>query len=243
MKKYLLTMLLFFFSVTSYSQELVIVTEDFPPYNYMQDGKISGISTEVVQAVLKQAKLESVTKSFPWARAYMLAMHKKNHLIYSIARIPERENLFHWVGAISPYQTSFFKLKEREEIKVSNLNDAKKYSIGCSIADVNTIYLEEKGFTNLEQMPDDSQNLTKLIHGRVDMIVYEENSFVYKIKELGLEPSMFERVYRLEELTDELYMALSKTSDLTLFNKLRAGLKAIKDNGVYSKIHQKSAMK
>jgi len=233
----LLSLYLALFSWPLMAQPLSIVTEDFPPFNYQQDGIAKGLSSEVVQAVIKEAKLDARIVFYPWARAYMLALHQKNHLIYSIARIPERENLFHWVGAISPYKTSFYKLKARTYINVTNLEDAKNYLIGVSLADVITIYLQEKGFEKLAMVAEDKQNLHKLILERVDLIAYEENSFIHKVREQKLDPSKFERVFRLEDLSDELYMALSKTSDLKLFEKLRSGLRQIKKNGVYEKIH------
>ncbi len=219
------------------AQELSIVTEDFPPFNYQQDGITKGLSSEVVQAVMREVGVDARIVFYPWARAYMLALHQKNHLIYSIARIPERENLFHWVGAISPYKTSFYKLKTRTDINITNLEEAKQYLIGVSLADVTTIYLQEKGFAQLDVVPDDKQNLHKLFLERVDLIAYEENSFLHKVREQKLDPGKFERVFRLEDLSDELYMALSKTSDLRLFENLRSGLRKIKKNGVYEKIH------
>ncbi len=237
LKIFLLSLYLGLFSWPIMAQELSIVTEDFPPFNYQQGGLTKGLASEVVQAVMKEAGVDARIVFYPWARAYMLALHQKNHLIYSIARIPERENLFHWVGGISPYQTSFYKLKKRTDINITNLEEAKQYLIGVSLADVITIYLQEKGFSNLAMVPDDTQNIHKLLLERIDLIAYEENSFLHKVHEQKLDPNKFERVLRLEDLSDELYMALSKTSDLKLFNKLRSGLRQIKKNGVYEKIH------
>ena len=94
---------------------------------------MKGVSTEVVLAVLKEVNVKAKIELYPWARAYQIATTKKNHLIYSIGRIPERENLFHWVGTIAPYKTSLYKLKIRKDIKIGSLNDAKRYTIGCSI--------------------------------------------------------------------------------------------------------------
>ncbi|MEH6345762.1 MAG: transporter substrate-binding domain-containing protein [Bermanella sp.] len=237
LKIFLLSLYLGLFSWPVMAQELSIVTEDFPPFNYQQDGITKGLSSEVVQAVMKEAGVDARIVFYPWARAYMLALHQKNHLIYSIARIPERENLFHWVGSISPYQTSFYKLKKRTDINITNLEEAKQYLIGVSLADVITIYLQEKGFSKLAMVPDDTQNIHKLLLERIDLIAYEENSFLHKVHEQKLDPNKFERVFRLEDLSDELYMALSKTSDLKLFNKLRIALRQIKKKGIYEKIH------
>ena len=239
MDKLLLTLCLSLtFSLLS-AQDLHIVTEDFPPFNFQLEGVTKGLASEVVEAVLHEANLSADTHFYPWARAYMLALHQKNHLIYSIARIPEREDLFYWVGSISPYKTSFYKLKSRKDVEIATLEDAKKYLVGVSLADVTTVYLQEKGFSKLQMVPDDTQNLHKLTARRVDIIAYEENSFLHKVNEQNLNPQDYERVFRLEDLTDELYMALNRNSDLKLFDQLRKALKRIKENGVYEAIHQR----
>ena len=221
------------------AQELHIVTEDFPPFNFQQEGVTKGLASEVVTAVLHEANLDAEIRFYPWARAYMLALHQKNHLIYSMARIPEREDLFYWVGSISPYQTSFYKLTSRHDIKINSLEDAKRYLVGVSLADVTTVYLQEKGFSKLQMVPDDTQNIHKLTAKRVDIIAYEENSFLHKLNEQNLNPQDYERVWRVQDLTDELYMALNRNSDITLFTKLRKALQRIKDNGVYEGIHRR----
>ncbi len=58
------------FTLPSWAGPLTIVTEDFPPYNYEQDGKASGLSSEVVQAVLKEIGLQADIIFYPWRRAY-----------------------------------------------------------------------------------------------------------------------------------------------------------------------------
>ena len=93
------------------AESLRIVTEDFPPYNFQVGNEARGLSSEVVQAVLKQINRQAEFEFYPWARAYEIAQNEKNNLIFSIARIPEREALFNWVGSIAPYKTSLYKLK------------------------------------------------------------------------------------------------------------------------------------
>lgn len=239
MKKILIVILFCHLPLFGYTQNITIVTEDFPPYNYKENGVLKGVSTEVVLAVLKEINLTATIEIYPWARAYQLAQTKKNHLIYSIGKIPEREKMFHWVGSIAAYRTSLYKLKSRTDIKIESLNDAKQYSIGCSIADVITIYLQSKGFFLLEQVSGDTLNLHKLLRGRTDLIAYDEASFNFKIQQEGLDRSRYERVFRIKELSNELYLAFSKSSDIELVRSFRKGLQAIKDNGSYLKIQQK----
>ncbi len=102
------------------AESLRIITESFPPYNFQVDDEAKGLSSEVVQAVLNQINLQASIELYPGSRAYETALTEKNILIYSIARIAEREALFHWVGAIAPYKTSLFKLKSNKSIQVNS---------------------------------------------------------------------------------------------------------------------------
>ncbi len=239
MKRLIIVVLFSILSISAYCQEVTIVTEDFPPYNYKENSTAKGLSSEIVLAVLKEINVNAEIMFYPWARAYMYASTKKNYLIYSIARVPEREHLFHWVGKIAPYKTSLYKLKSRKDIKINSLDEARKYIIGCSIADVITIYLQKKGFSLLSQVSRDTQNLHRLLNNRIDLIAYDEASFMYKIQQEGLDITKYERVYRLDELSDSLYMAFSKTSDNSMVQKFRNGLSAIKKKGVFDKIQKK----
>ncbi|GAA3929926.1 ABC transporter substrate-binding protein [Litoribacillus peritrichatus] len=222
--------------------EVHIVTEDFPPYNYEIDGFKTGLSTEIIQALLKELNAQAKIKTLPWPRAYRYALNKKNHLIYSIARIPEREKLFHWVGEIAPYKTSFYKLRTRTDLQITRLEDAKKFVVGTSLEDVITTFLEKEGFTRLEKVAFDKQNIRLLLYGRVDLIAYDEVSFVYKVRQEGLSYSDFERAYRIDALSDVLYVAFSLNTDEALVNQYRQGLASIRQKGVIEQIQKKYLM-
>jgi polar amino acid transport system substrate-binding protein len=221
------------------AQPLRIVTEHFPPYNFEVDSQAQGFSSEVVQAVLQQSGLDADIEFYPWARAYELAQTDKNILIYSIARIPERENLFQWVGTIAPYTTSLYKLKANQEIEVNTLEQAKQYEIGLSLNDVIVTYLQRHQFSALKILSTGMLNIRLLANDRIDLIAYDEASFSYALQEEGLDSALFERVYRLDEISDQLYMAFSKDSDKALVKVFTDALQVIKTNGTYETIKNK----
>ena len=217
-------------------KSITIVTEEFPPYNYTLDGQAVGLFTDVVKAVLDELELDISIDFYPWARSYNTALADKNVLIFSIARIPERENLFHWVGEIAPYRTSLYKLKRNKDVSVEKIEDAKAYRIGVSREDVIQSYLENQGFTNLEVANQDALNIKKLLGNRISLLAYDEASFVHQIKESELDLSDFERVFRLDDLTGSLYMAFSRDTDLHTVEQFRSALQRITKNGILDKI-------
>ncbi|WP_157738641.1 ABC transporter substrate-binding protein [Labrenzia sp. VG12] len=220
----------------AFASDLLIVTEELPPYNYEEDGVARGMSTEVVQAVLAETGLEADIVFYPWARSYLMAQTRKNTLIYSMARIPEREDLFEWVGIVCPITTSFFKLASNDKIQINSLDDARAYLIGVTLKNVNHIYLEGKGFTKFELESQDLINMRKLAHGRIDLVPFDEASFYYQVRRDGMDPELFEPVYRLDDLSKFLYMAFSKNSDPDLVEKFKLALTTIQENGVYDGI-------
>ena len=94
--------------------DLIFVTEEYPPFNFTADGKRQGIATDTLVEMLKLAGSNQTRADIaflPWARAYNLAVNKQNVLLYSTTRTEAREKLFKWVGPI--LKSSLFSLPEK----------------------------------------------------------------------------------------------------------------------------------
>ena len=101
---------------------------NIPPFNYKENGVVKGLSVDVVRAAFKEADLYiDRIDVLPWARGYRYALEKKNVFLFGILRTENREHLFRWMGTIAPATISFFRLKERGDIRIKTLEDAKKY--------------------------------------------------------------------------------------------------------------------
>ncbi len=82
-------------------------------------------------------------------------------------------------------------------------------------------------------------NIRLLANNRIDLIAFDEASFAQKLQDENLDASLFERVFRLDELSAQTYMAFSPGSDTDLIRAFRNGLKAIKMNGIYNQIQMR----
>ena len=82
--------------------DLVLLTENFPPYNMAKNGKnfaqgenINGIATDIVREIFQRAGVTySLTLRFPWERVYKLALENPGYGAFVMARLPDREKLF-----------------------------------------------------------------------------------------------------------------------------------------------------
>ena len=220
-----------------------ILTEEYPPYNYTERGKITGLATEVVEAVLDELKLRGDFQSLPWARAYETARSTPGVLIYCIGRTPERDKSFKWVGVIAPTNYYLFG-RPGTRYQVDSLEDAKQYRIATVNEDVGEQFLVARGFVkgqNLQPSVKYGLNYEKLKMQRVDLWIINELTASHLAREAGDNPTeTLARVYRIPELSGEgYYMAFGNLTPDATVDKFRRALEAIKQSGRYEQLQRK----
>lgn len=223
---------------------LRIVTEELPPYNFaspQESQRMTGLSTQVVQAVLRQLHLTAPIQSMPWARAYELARLHKDVLIYSIGRSKERESHFKWVGTIAP--TDFYLFSHaRHPITLRRLEEAKPFQVATVNEDIGEQFLEGQGFVkgfNLQSSVRYEHNYDKLRRGRVDLWIMTELAARYIARRSGDDPDRaLHKSLALPELGSAWYMAFgNKTSDAQV-ERFRLALDEVKRSGLHDHILQ-----
>jgi polar amino acid transport system substrate-binding protein len=229
------------------AQTVTIYTEEFPPFNFTENGSMTGVSTQVVESVIKQTGIPYVIQSYPWAKSIELAQKEPNVMIYSISRQPKREALFRWVGLITPPVThSVFALKSRTDIAIQNLEDLKKYTIGTNSNDARETYLANHGF-DLEKLDrlagNDAhdRNYQKLKNGRIDLWPMPDAVASYVVKKAGDDPNLvLQKVFEFTELSSEgYYLATSLSTSEEVVKKIAAQLEAFRQSPEYQAILEK----
>lgn len=223
------------------NDEIRIVTEELPPYNMTLDGKLTGLSTEVVRAVLKEIGVQASIQSMPWARAYDIALNTENVLIYSITRTAQREHLFKWVGVVAPVDWYLYARPD-SGITLSELDDARRYQIATVKEDAGEQYLLSKDFVvgkNLQSNNKYAYNYEKFKLGRVDLWISIELNARYLIRQAGDDPEKVAvPVLKLPDLGEGvgLHMAFSPQTSDAVVERFRKGLETIRSNGTYDAI-------
>ena len=106
-----------------------VVTEDTFPLQYLENGKVTGPATNLVEQVLLAAGVTYNIEVLPWARAYQLALTEPNILIYSLAKTTARLNAFKWVGKITALDYYLYGAVDSEINLQTSLEDLKQYEI------------------------------------------------------------------------------------------------------------------
>jgi polar amino acid transport system substrate-binding protein len=149
------------------ARALTLVTEENPPFNYTEQGKVVGVSTEIVTELGKRSAIPLQIKSMPWEQAYVAAQRDKETCIYSTARLENRERLFTWIG---PIATNQWVLIGKSDFagSVKKVEDARKYRVGVVAKDAKIEFLMSKGVTDLREVSEDSLVPPRLMLGRDD---------------------------------------------------------------------------
>ncbi len=225
---------LIFFASTVFGANFSIMTEELPPFNYTENGKVTGFSSEIVLEICERVNHAKTIDVLPWARAYKLISNEENKVLFSTTRTPQREELFKWVGPLYNPTIVFFA-KKGSGLSIESMEDAKTVKrIGTYLDDAEETLLKEAGFENLVSVGDDFQNPKKLLIGRIDLWIAGDLEGIYKAKKVDMDSNDIEIVYEIK--TKEYYIAFSKTTPDAEIQKWQAALDAMRQDGTYQKI-------
>ncbi len=226
------------------AQKIDMYTEHYPPYNMKQNGKLHGLSIEILDAMLKHMKSSQSIKDVKltnWSRAYSIAQIKKNAMVFSTNLTDSRKRLFKWVGPIVSTKVGVIAPKNKN-ITIKNVKELNNYKIGAVLKDVGEVMLLENGIDPKQIQHVKGENainlsFIKMKNNRIDMFAYDINVAFANARLQGFDVSNYEVVYILKE--GALYFAFNVETDDSVIKKWQSALDAIKDNGTYQKIMMK----
>jgi len=236
----LISMIIGVTQVTAHSQPpLKILTEEWPPYNYKENGVIKGFSVEIIEAIIKQLNHDYKIQLLPGARGERMLRTEKNIMAFSLFRTKKRENKFKWIGPISDDAVYFYK-KKGNPLKVKTIEDAKKVNLITSFHK-GLVYdmLIENGFTNLSPVSNHLSSIKKVLKGRVSLGVnLTPLGIKYYLRKAQLPQDSIE-LTPVKLVDFPLYIACSKDISDETINQWQKALNEIKSSGEYDKIYNK----
>lgn len=229
------------FAADTSNPSIVLLTENFPPYNMAKNGKnfaqndnIEGIAVDILRETFKRADISyNMTLRFPWERIYHLALENPGYGVFVTARVPEREKLFKWVGPIGPDDWVLLARGD-SPITLTSLEQARQYRVGAYKGDAIALSLEKQGLAPVIVLRD-QDNARKLQAGQIDLWATGAPAGQFLARQVGI--SGFKTVLRFHQA--ELYLALNKDVPDELVSKLQKALDQLRAEGVLQKISAK----
>ena len=218
------------------AQHIEVVTEA-SSYSFLENGKPGGPAGQVVEATLQRAGLtDHRITLYPWARAYDLAQRDPNVLIYLLARTPAREAQFKWVGELLRTDYHFYKLRERKDVVVRDLQEAKNYSIGVIRDDFRQQYLQGQGFAKVVISANNTDNFRKLLNQQIQLAPLSERDVVLRCEEAKVDINLLEKVYTIDGMSTGLYMAYSQATPEEIVARTRDAFDKLKAEGTVASV-------
>jgi polar amino acid transport system substrate-binding protein len=207
--------------------KLRIMTEEYPPFNYTDaGGNLVGSSTEIVKGIINKLGENIAIEVMPWAQAYDIVLLEPDTALYSMARTPERENLFMWVGPIGSYENWLYA-KKGSSTRVSNLDEAKTVNAIAVVKDeAGQQKLAQQGFINFVYTDSTADGLKKLAAGQADLWLGTGADVELVAKKAGVDPAGIEAVAFVHKV--DLYIGFNKNTAYATILAWQAALDSLK---------------
>lgn len=221
-------------------QKLNVVTEQWAPYNYSENGSLKGLSVEIVRAIAKKLNVSIDIQLVPSMRAKFMLENNPRTMLITMLRTAERETKYKWVGPLDDSSIYFYKNKTNP-IVISTLEDAKKVRSICSRqAGLVFSKLKAAGFTNLETTTSEAQLIyKKLLHNRCDLAISDSPlGVIYLLKQMNYPPDAITQT-AVKLVESPTYFAYSKDIPDTEIARWQKALDRLKASGAFKAILRK----
>ena len=225
------------------SDRVLAYVEQIPPYVFINGDKITGSTIDILDEALKESDVDIHYQEIIWSRALHESKNKPNIILTGLIRNAFREDKFHWLYKV-PVHTNrqrYFLWQLKSKANENEKRGLKNASIAVTQDDHKSksykSYVEGLGYqANIYSVGSREQVIHMLFKGRVDYILGGVLHNAWKLKSLGYDPDMIERVVEIPNTSQGLYIAIGKHTDIKLVNKIRKALADLEQSGRVSEI-------
>lgn len=214
---------------------LKVLTEESPPLNFIRDGEVTGLATEVVGELVKRTGTAARIRLVPWQEGYQALLEQPDVALFSTVMTAERKPLFQWVGPLAILDTNLYARKG-SGIAITNLDDARKVG---RIATVAKYYsdqvLAKEGFANAQSYPSREATVRALLDGKVNLLASSNLGMPAALEKMGGSMDDVENAFTLS--TDLFYIAFSKRASPRLVARWQDALDEMKRDGSFARIY------
>ena len=222
--------------VSEPSTALTLTTEEYPPFNMLDErtGEPTGITVDKVVELMRRAHEPFTITSYPWPRAYQMALQTENTCVFSTSRTAAREALFAWIGPLAKSDWAIFA-RATDARRPKMLEEVRPFVIGGYTNAATGEYLKLHGF-KVDLASDDALNLQKLLRNRIDFWATGDLLGRYLIRRAGLTDQIVP-LFKFE--LSELYLACNHGMSPQRVAKFNDILKDMERDGSSAAIDRK----
>ncbi len=190
------------------AERLRLVSDDWAPYVYQQNGQPRGIDYEVTTQVFKRLGVEVEWQFLPWKRCLAMIEQGLADGIVDIFQIDARRPfLIYPSEPMSDVEFVLFQARSRRHT-VTGLNDLAGLSVGTSPGYTYGAAFNDSSRFRREAAPTHEANFGKLMLGRIDLLITDRSVGRYLMRQLGLEQQVEELPLLISRQTQ--YLGLTR---------------------------------
>jgi len=230
--------------ITKFS-ELTFYMEESFPYQYSVNGELKGVCFDVVYELRNRLELTPAIKICKWGKARDRALSDKNSCLFSLARIPSREQYYWWIGPIIYYDIAVYKLKKRDDIVIKTIAELNQYNLLMENEHFYpTTILQEMGvnrYTKIDEAVEDKtlSSLNELFAGNADLIVLAKLQAKAMCNYAGYDFNDLEIAYEHESLDSFLYLGLNRNINQKIVERMTNTFEELRSDGTLREILNK----
>jgi polar amino acid transport system substrate-binding protein len=211
--------------------QLTYLTEEWAPFNYQEDGTVTGISVEILEAVFRDIgvnRSRADVRVVPLADGFEAARNETGIVLFSIVRTPEREPYYKWAGPFTKASFVLFAPMSRN-ITIATPADLNRYRIGTVDGTIENDLLVNQG-VNVSQLVNGqtpADLLRMLEAGEIDLWATGDLAGRHQMLKTAADPNAYEIVYTLSE--NDFYYIFSRDVPDTLVRAFQYALDTVRD--------------
>ena len=230
-------------SLTGWAEGYSLVSLEYEPYSYSQNGTFKGYDIEVIEECFRRMGEELDIELIPWSRALKMGMAGETDGVFGIFRRPERVEKMFFTEPVRAEKISFFVRKDSPLVFNGDLTQLKNCSFGVVGGysygkEVDSFFKNEVPESRVEIGVSPEMNITKLLRGRFDIYVGDTFSSLNTMHKMGVAG----QIRRLGPPVNisAVHVAFSRKRKLgRLRDRFDAALEAMRLDGTLDRIKKK----
>jgi polar amino acid transport system substrate-binding protein len=217
------------------AETLTVVFEEWPPYQYTSEGKVTGTDVAILEEAGRRLGINFQFKSMLWAKALEEVQDGTADAIFSLGITGERAKFLYYPDTpINVMRIVFFALKENP-VKVSSLQDLKGLNVGIVKANYYGKDLDAAHGFKRTICSEHKEQFKMLLAKRFDLLISPDLVGTSVAKELGIADQVRMLEYVVAE--EPLYIGFSKKKGT------QAQLLATKFSQIFKQMQKEGFMK
>ncbi len=207
MKRFCFILFWLLLPVVAFAEEAVFVSEDYPPYEYTENGTVIGFDADIIREACSRIGIEAKFKQWPWKRAMAKVKDGSVDAIFSLFRTPEREAFLVFPSEPLSAEKNVVIVRKGSPLQLAKIDDLKGKQVGVVVEYSYGTEFDNYGGIEKEVCKSTENLLQKLDGKRMDIAVINEHVLRFLNRKLGFQ-NRFDIKFVLNE--DPMYVGFSK---------------------------------